>query len=750
MMLLLLATASVSIASGRDAEPDLKEWLPRELLGVEDMLQIAVIGDPKSLDWNEFTDAGFSISPDRRRVALIVRRGNPAQGTNDAEILIYEDSNFRDGSAPRVVARLASSTNHQPIAFMRWLSADTLAFAGSDGDALPQVYRVDLANRSTTRLTNLASQLLWFDISPRGDLVTFNEIPASPPAQSPECRRFGCRVSAETVFSARDGITLEPAEVRITSQSSREAMPLASPRALHPEVTDCDTAFTGGLSPSGEFGLRWCRVSQWPEWWRDYRVPSVLVDAMRQRNQQAAVMLFLTDFRDGKTYLVSEAPALFAWGTPAIWIDDKTALFVGALEPLTHADPVERKRRAEQLAILSFNPYTRRIEHIAALPKKSTGVKGAVWDAKHRSVKIEMADASGKATASQTYRQSKDQWKLSARASAGKASVADNLLANGLNLDIEQSINASPKLVVRDSATSKTRTVLDPNGFLAAKKLAHVEKVTWKLPSGTEWSGGLYYPPDYVPGRRYPLVIQTHGFSENIFAPYGATRNFAAQPIAAKGIFVLQVAEGISKVVGTPLEWTEVQQGYEGAIDMLVKRELIDPDRVGIIGWSRTGPHVGYTLTHSDYSFAAAAFTDTADFGWWYYIATGADRAQEIGYGAVPLGEGLDDWQKFSPTFNLERVRTPMLMWEVYVEGVWDWYVGLRRLKKPVEYWYLPDGTHELFQISQRLKTNQLLVDWFQFWLKNEEDSASSKADQYKRWRAMRSSASLHGTSKVP
>jgi len=43
---------------------------------------------------------------------------------------------------------------------------------------------------------------------------------------------------------------------------------------------------------------------------------------------------------------------------------------------------------------------------------------------------------------------------------------------------------------------------------------------------------------------------------------------------------------------------------YEGAIDYLDHRGLIDRTRAGIIGFSRTCYHVTYTLTHSNYKFA--------------------------------------------------------------------------------------------------------------------------------------------------
>jgi hypothetical protein len=38
----------------------------------------------------------------------------------------------------------------------------------------------------------------------------------------------------------------------------------------------------------------------------------------------------------------------------------------------------------------------------------------------------------------------------------------------------------------------------------------------------------------------------------------------------------------------------------------------------------------------------------------------------------------------------------------------------------------------------ERLVAQQGLVDWFLFWLKDEEDPDPAKAEQYARWRELR------------
>jgi len=61
------------------------------------------------------------------------------------------------------------------------------------------------------------------------------------------------------------------------------------------------------------------------------------------------------------------------------------------------------------------------------------------------------------------------------------------------------------------------------------------------------------------------------------------------------------------------------------------------------------------------------------------------------------------------------------------------------RLKKPVELVnFYPEGAHVLVRPQQKFLSRQSAVDWYCFWLKDEEDSDPVKTEQYKRWRELR------------
>ena len=69
------------------------------------------------------------------------------------------------------------------------------------------------------------------------------------------------------------------------------------------------------------------------------------------------------------------------------------------------------------------------------------------------------------------------------------------------------------------------------------------------------------------------------------------------------------------------------------------------------------------------------------------------------------------------------------------------------RVDKDDNLWFVDNGAHQVYKVGQRMQTNQLLVDWFCFWLKDEErsepialnrETAASLGEQYVRWRKLR------------
>ena len=309
---------------------------------------------------------------------------------------------------------------------------------------------------------------------------------------------------------------------------------------------------------------------------------------------------------------------------------------------------------------------------------------------------------------------------------------------------IKQDLNTPPALWATDRKTGRSKKVWDPNPQLAAFKLGEASEFRWKDKTGYEWIGGVVKPPDYVPGKRYPLVIQTHGFQENEFITDGAyTTAFAARPLASAGMVVLQMPTRHDRLL-TGDEASDQNEGFESAIERLAADGLIDSEKVGIIGFSRTCYNVESALITDPKRFAAATIADGVDESYMQYllfsVGESHDEEQQI-YGSSPFGDGLKEWTKHAPGFHLDRIQTPLRIEAITPASVleeWEIYASLSKQGKPVDLVYLPDGQHILQKPLERMASQQGNVDWFRFWLQGYEDPDPAKAEQYKRWRELR------------
>jgi dipeptidyl aminopeptidase/acylaminoacyl peptidase len=200
--------------------------------------------------------------------------------------------------------------------------------------------------------------------------------------------------------------------------------------------------------------------------------------------------------------------------------------------------------------------------------------------------------------------------------------------------------------------------------------------------------------------------------------------------------------------------------GYEAAVERLTAEGLVDPDRIGIIGFSRTCYYVLAALTTSTLHFRAASITDGVNFGYLQYLtsinSSGSGFAHEANMiiGAPPFGAGLEEWLKRSPDFNLHKVTAPLLIVALgrsSVLSMWEPYAALRFLSKPVDLLVLKDAEHILSNPAARMASQGGTVDWFRFWLQDYEDQDPAKSEQYKRWEVIRGQRDsvTNGTSSV-
>jgi dipeptidyl aminopeptidase/acylaminoacyl peptidase len=245
------------------------------------------------------------------------------------------------------------------------------------------------------------------------------------------------------------------------------------------------------------------------------------------------------------------------------------------------------------------------------------------------------------------------------------------------------------------------------DGLVADLKLGAVEDVSFPSTNGTRVHGLVVTPPDFVPGRTYPLLLWIHG------GPNGQDQHelaidgyeFEPQYFAARGFVVLRVnyrgssGRGGDYARAIAADWghREVEDLLAG-VDYAVRRGIADPRRLAIGGWSYGGILTDYTIA-SDRRFEAAisgagSANQLAFYGTDQYIM---QYNSELG----PPWRNIALWLKVSyPFLHADRIHTPTLFlggdrdFNVPVIGGEQMYEALRTLGVPTQLAIYPEQHH--------------------------------------------------------
>lgn len=682
---------------------------------------------------------GFAVpSPDQKHFAIVLSRGNTKANTNEYSLLVFAAADLFARALPQILVVFSSSSNLAGISDLKW-SEDSgwIFFLGAQGREPTQLYSINCSSKKLMKLTHHPTALLSYAIAEKSRKIVFAaRTPDINIISIENVRRQGLAVSDEHLPDLLLGrISHIGSELFETARDGRMERPIRT--RVSPDGGASDLY----LSPTGRYLVCKTITADVPRVWGQYEEPNIQRIFHLQSRKAARLLHYeLIDIRTGISHILLNSPA-GGGSSDVLWSPDSRSLILsGTFLPLDTSDPSEVKSRQSTRYVVEVNLTDRSFLKITA-----DDLTAFRWDEQMNVVSFYAARSDG-AHKIVRYRKIGKRWQSMAEW-AIQAEVQPEIVA-------DQDMNRWPRLIAKNTSTGQSQTILDLNPKFADLAFGRVEEIHWEDGSGNLVTGGLYLPADYCRGKKYPLVIQTHGFNAREFWIDGSHMTAtAAQPLSGREIVVLQINDILPESLDTPNEAERAMTVYENAVKYLVAEGIIDPDRVGIVGFSRTCFYVEYSLTHSAQHFAAAILADGFDAGYFQYLVSAnvpglTDEIDSV-IGDSPFGSGLYKWLKQSPGFKLDQVSTPVQLQAIgsaSLLGEWQWFAGLKRLDKPVDLVYLPTGEHVLVRPWDRMVSQQSSVDWFCFWLKGEEDTDSSKAGQYNRWRALRAQ-SLHSRS---
>jgi hypothetical protein len=747
------------------------------LFSVRDSIEMTTFSDP----YTRSPDSQCKASPNGKYFFAITTKGMLATNQLQSTIWLYRSNRVlaflrkRNAAAPqpKLLVSIQATPRAQQfdsygslITKAQWSSDSAgILFLAETGDGLRRLYEVHISGREK-RLVSARSEDVEDFTEAAGTSVYISE----PGARSREgIHSSSFKNPVSTVLTGRSLLNIfDPSEFSPTGTANRASDLWAvhgnrrialnqryGLNSWHYPVS-AGNAFHLALSPNGNALIAAKPVSQIRPSWRQLvsllpsfdfaRLPGT--EANADRDWLWPWQYVYINLSHDQQVSLAEAPTAWmtGYGEPyqAVWSQDGRRVLVTSTFLSTSPDSIEK---TAPCSVAVFTVATEETRCVAYTRYVSSGsrLRSARFGSSPDEVVIDWSTR-GKPN-DEVYRLTDGNWLL-----ASTANVEPRRGAR-LSVSIRQGLDKPPALWATDHESGVNKELWNPNPQLGMIGMGQTSIYRWKDSSGYEWEAGLVKPYGYIPGRRYPLVVQTHGFSPHEFLVDGSyTTGFAAQPLAAAGIMVLQMEDRSDRhQKGIGQEANLFAQGCAAGIQQLDADGLIDPARVGIIGFSRTSWYVETTSVNFPKLFKAAAIIDGVDQGYVNYILFCAGMPScrnepELANGGAPFGQALESWLHSAASFRLDRVQAPLrieaINWYSILQE-WEIYSSLFQQEKPVDFVYIANGQHILQQPKQRFVSQQGNVDWFRFWLQGFEDPSPLKRAQYRRWTKLKNSTGI-------
>ena len=707
----------------------------------------------------------IKISPDGNRVAYLVRSPNLETNTNDTELNILELHGGPGGAGKRVLVG--------DISQARW-TGDSRHMVVLLGEPTGRaIHIVDTNTGRHTILVKAATDVVEYSVDARVRTIAYATKVSEEDTSSHHSQRDiaqGYRISFPQVTEdawprrrvfvvrLRGGHWSAPQQVSITSPLNGHRLSVfnhAANSGLNLSLSpDGRALLIGYLDFSEEMSAEW-RASAFIK----LRDSSGLLHAVGP--------LVLYDMRSGKT----SAPLMTPWivSTP-MWSSDSKSFLVAAMAPigtqLEKDDQISHTLgHGSRSRLFVVDPGTGRIEVVAS--HLAFAWEGALYWASSGEVYL-------RSTALNRVEKIARQGETWREVSAIQLPFKGDLKFATDGKDIVGAFSDSetpPELFSYQPESQESPRLVSLNPQFRDLTLAPTKEIHWATSTGYDATGLLLLPPDYVEGRRYPLVIQTKPFTRGFTCGFGHFPSFAPQPIANAGIMYLGViaTEGSNQKEeefypkgypgtggsGSIAEAAFHMDLWDSGVKALEELGLVDKKRIGIIGFSRTGWYTEFALAHSTINFRAATVADNVQYSmgeyWLHHDTETIDEYNNL-YGGPPYGASAKNWLDYSVSFNLDKIHTPLLMEEMGhgeafdnpntvptdLAAAFEVFAGLNLLGRPVELFYYPNEEHAPDHPQARLATLQRNIDWYRFWLQGYERPTPEDKTQYARWWKLR------------
>ena len=280
---------------------------------------------------------------------------------------------------------------------------------------------------------------------------------------------------------------------------------------------------------------------------------------------------------------------------------------------------------------------------------------------------------------------------------------------------------AVPPQVRLHAADGAERRVIDANEatVLAEYDLSTPELLQVPNRDGFLMEAVMIKPPDFDPGRRYPVYQHVYGgpHIQRVRDAWSGSTYLFWQLLARQGVIVWVLDNRTASGKGAVSTWPVYEnfgaselRDIEDGLDWLAAQPYVDPDRIGIEGWSYGGFMVSYALTHSDrfaMGIAGGSVTDWRDY----------DTIYTERYMRTPQNNP-EGYRRSAPRFAAADLSGALLLVHgtldenVHMQNTLQFAYALQQAGKRFDMMLYPRSRHRLGGLDLELHRHTMMLDF--------------------------------------
>ncbi|HEX3421231.1 MAG TPA: S9 family peptidase [Candidatus Udaeobacter sp.] len=258
------------------------------------------------------------------------------------------------------------------------------------------------------------------------------------------------------------------------------------------------------------------------------------------------------------------------------------------------------------------------------------------------------------------------------------------------------------------------------------------ESIEWTN-EGSNIQGWLIPPAKIEPGKKYPMVLIIHGGPSSLTtsewpASFGMSRAMIAA-LSTRGYYVLLPnprgsygqGEDFTRANMKDFGGGDLRDDLAGA-DAAIQKHPVDPNHLGVTGWSYGGFMTMWTVTQTDRFRTAVAGAGIAN--WQSYYGQNLIGQWMIPFFGASVYDDPEVYEKSSPIRFIKNVKTPTLIIvgerdaECPAAQSYEFWHALKTLGVPTKLIVYSGEGHMFIDPKHQVDRLEQTVAWFDKYLK--------------------------------